>query len=258
MGFKKFLIKLYLSPFLPKDRVNFYQEIIRNAEWEAVKSFITPNSKFLDVGCGAGFTLMKARDELDCEVRGIDPFPGAHGVHRSNSSSVEIPMDKGVSENLPYGNESFDIVFSSHVLEHVSDADQSLSEMRRVMKKNGMLIIGMPTAAMAWISMFTQILFTTHIRWYNFFTKPFFSSVSSRFKFLFLPESHSAEGKTILHDVTNYRVKKWRDLLVPKFKIEHTILPALYSYPDFPQLFRLHKGGKYASSVFFICSKKES
>ena len=182
---KKTLRRIYLWPLLSADRVNYFQEKIRRAEWEAVKPFIRPKSKFLDVGCGAGYNMKSAKEELHCEVTGIDPEPGAHGVGR-NSFSAEntFPIDTGLSEHLPYENERFDVVFCSHVLEHVTDIPQTLREMERVMKPDGTLIIGMPTATMGWIALFSQVLFTTHIRWFNFFSRTSDREMNSMFLFL--------------------------------------------------------------------------
>ncbi|MBS1656813.1 MAG: class I SAM-dependent methyltransferase [Bacteroidetes bacterium] len=253
MGLKKFLQKIYLWPLLPPERVNFYQEKIRRAEWEAVKPFIKPHSSFLDVGCGAGYNLRAAAEELHCAIQGIDPQPGAHGVGRYSSESlVSLPVDQGVAEKLPYADEQFDVVFSSHVLEHVNSIPQSLYEMKRVLKEDGTLIIGMPTSAMALTGMITQIVLTTHMRWYEFLRQPSFSKM----KFLFLPHSHSKEDRTVLYDVINYTAAKWESHLSDLFVIRQRIFPALYPYPDFRQPFNLKKLKNTGSSVFFICSKK--
>jgi len=256
MGFKKLLQRIYLWPLLPPERVDFYQSKIRRAEWEAVKPFIKKNSTFLDVGCGAGYNLKAAATELNCIVQGIDPEPGAHGVGRYSASSVDqLPIDQGFAEKLPYESERFEVVFSSHVLEHVNSIPQSLSEMKRVMKNDGTLIIGMPSATMGWIGLFSQMLFTTHMRWYNFFMHPFVKTPKTKFKFLFLPPSHSEENKTALYDISHYKAKTWAKHIQSVFVIHQVLLPALYPYPDFRQLFTLRKSTRFGSSVFFICSK---
>ena len=91
---------------------------------------------------------MRASQDLNCEVEGIDADPGSHGVGRFMKNLVKtVPIKQGFAEKLPYANETFDVVYSSHVLEHVIDETKSLAEMRRVLKKDGTLIIGMPTAS---------------------------------------------------------------------------------------------------------------
>ena len=56
---------------------------------------------------------------------------------------------KGVDYNvdlqaLPFANESFDIVFASHVLEHIPDDEKAISEIRRILRKNGVAILPVP------------------------------------------------------------------------------------------------------------------
>lgn len=46
--------------------------------------------------------------------------------------------------NLPFENESFDIVFCNHVLEHIIDDEKAMSELYRVMKKGGFGIFQVP------------------------------------------------------------------------------------------------------------------
>ena len=95
----------------------------------------------------------------------IDPSPGEHGVGRYNKSDInKIEILKGFSEKLPFKNKSFDVIFCSHVLEHVKSEEKSLDEMNRVLKDDGKLIIGMPTASMTIISCFSQFIFTSHIK----------------------------------------------------------------------------------------------
>ncbi|EKP0309779.1 methyltransferase domain-containing protein [Aeromonas veronii] len=47
-------------------------------------------------------------------------------------------------QSLPFANETYDIIFASHVLEHISDDRKSLSEIRRILKPNGIAILPVP------------------------------------------------------------------------------------------------------------------
>jgi ubiquinone/menaquinone biosynthesis C-methylase UbiE len=257
MSVKSALLKVYYLPFLSKEKANINQKKIRDEEWNAIKSYIPVNSKFLDVGCGAGYAMKKATEEFNCNCRGIDPDPGAHGVGRYEENFFSgMDITKATAENIPFNDESFDVVYSSHVLEHVTDEVKSLEEMKRVLKSNGTLIIGMPTAAMAWINFITALLFTTHMRFVNFFLSPFITTGKTKFINLLIPESHSApRAKTIFYDLSHYRVSNWNRIVSGIFKIERTFLPALYPYPEYRQLFGMRKDSKFSSSVFFICKK---
>jgi len=256
--FKKKLLDLYTFTILSKEKENHYQKIARDEEWKEIKKFIPKNIHFIDVGCGAGYYLEKAKNELECTVVGIDPEPGNHGVNRYNSAYYdELNIRKGSAESIEFENNSFDVVFSSHVLEHVSDIDKSLSEMKRVAKDEATIVIGVPTSTMAFISLYTQILFTSHIRFVNFFFKPFIKTARINFNQVFFGYSHSyPENKTTLYDIKHYKTNVWKSYIEKYFTIDTTIFPALYPYPNYLQIFKMKKRKNKGSSVFFICRKK--
>lgn len=256
MGLKSALLKLYNFPFLSKEKVDKNQQIIRDTEWNAIKPFIPAGSRFLDVGCGTGYSMMKAK-ELNCTCYGIDPDPGRHGVGRyKDDTSTDLIIVKGNAEKLPYTDNEFDVVYCSHVLEHVDDEQQSLKEIRRVLKPGGTLIIGMPTAQMAFIHLITELLFTSHMRFVNFFFSPFINTAETQFIHVFIPKSHSyPRANTVLYDLKHYQIKNWKKIVSSVMNVDQTIFPALYPYPEFLQLFKLRKSDRYTSSVFFICRK---
>lgn len=251
--------KFIYSTMSSKDKVEQYQQIIRDAEWGSIANNIPRKSKFLDVGCGAGYSLMKASLDLNCEVEGIDVDPGSHGVGRFIKDMVKtVPIKKGYAENLPYENESFDVVYSSHVLEHVNNEAKSLAEMKRVLKKDGVLIIGMPTASMAILNYISQMIFTTHIKIYELFRNIFSKNALNNFIKIFRINSHSyPRAKSIWYDFFHYRTQNWSNIIRKEFNIKKIIRPCFYPYPDYPQIFKIHKNLFFSSSVFFISKKKK-
>lgn len=254
---KKFLLSIYTWPLLSKQKANNYQMIARNKEWESIQNFIKTKGEFLDVGCGAGYSMKRASNDCECNVYGIDPDPGGHGVGREGSNfDVGIEnIQEGVSENIPFDSSSFDVVYSSHVLEHVESEEKSLQEMKRVLKDDGVLIIGVPTATMAYINWFTQALFTTHIKVFSILFQKLINTGKYRWWEVFVPVSHSFPDRSLLYDVRHYKIKNWEKTISKEFTIKQTILPALYPYPEYRQFFKLRKFRKYSSSVFFICTK---
>lgn len=246
------------STLSSKEKIENYQQIIRDSEWDILKNYFRKECNFIDVGCGAGYTLKKAAEDLQCKGIGIDPEPGAHGVGRYSDSKSDSPeIIQGNAENIPFDDQAFELVFSSHVLEHVNDEQKSLQEMKRVLKDDGVLIIGMPTALMSWISLISNFVFTTHIRIYNFIRHLFTQDVFKHFLQIFYIQSHSyPRAKTIFYDLVHYRVRNWKKIVSKEFEILEVIEPCLYPYPDFPQWFKLRKSRLGSSSVFFVCKKK--
>jgi ubiquinone/menaquinone biosynthesis C-methylase UbiE len=250
--------KLIYKTISSKEKVEKFQQEIRDAEWDFLINEIPSNAHFLDVGCGAGYAMARAFEDKKCNVFGIDPEPGAHGVGRYLKELVSVSnIEKGFAENLPFENQKFDVVFSSHVLEHVEDEILSLQEMKRVLKTNGILIIGMPTASMAWIHLFSTVVFTTHIKVYELFRNILSKNFFNNFIRIFRVKSHSyPRANSVWYDINHYQVKNWKKTVEKEFVIEKTILPCLYPYPDYPQFFKLHRSKLGSSSVFFVCRKK--
>ncbi|CTQ48941.1 bifunctional 2-polyprenyl-6-hydroxyphenol methylase/3-demethylubiquinol 3-O-methyltransferase UbiG [Jannaschia donghaensis] len=92
----------------------------------------------LDIGCAGGF-LAEALDDRGAQVTGIDPAKGAIAAARAHAEQGgrDIRYDTGVGEHLPYDDAAFDAVACVDVLEHVSDLDQVLAEVARVLKPGG-------------------------------------------------------------------------------------------------------------------------
>lgn len=50
-------------------------------------------------------------------------------------------------QKLPFRSETYDFIFASHVLEHIPDDKKALSEIRRILKPNGMAVLPVPLIA---------------------------------------------------------------------------------------------------------------
>ena len=89
----------------------------------------------LDVGCGER-PYMLIYDELVKKSIGIDIPNSLHSL-----DPTVIPTK---AEALPFGENIFDVVLCTEVLEHVDNFFKALSEIRRVMKSKGKLIFSVP------------------------------------------------------------------------------------------------------------------
>ena len=95
---------------------------------------MTGVSRVLELGAGDGVQTAALR-ELFSQVVPIDIAP-----------SGQVPgMVMADASKLPFADGYFDLVFSSNVLEHVSQLEESLNEMKRVLAPNGIMIHSMPT-----------------------------------------------------------------------------------------------------------------
>ncbi|MDM8557725.1 class I SAM-dependent methyltransferase [Candidatus Parabeggiatoa sp. HSG14] len=239
-------------PLANKEVFNIRQKKIRDLEWcyaeRCIRNYL-PGS-FLDVGCGTGYALSKAQ-KLGFSVTGTEPEIGMHGV--INSSNLNDLIIKAVAEDLPFENDKFDVVYSSHALEHFQDRKQGLKEINRILNKKGIAIIVVPTGTMAFVNFISQLMFTTHIRMGRFIVK---EPSLVNLKRIFLPQAHGSYAGSVLSETQDFSVKKWQKLISKYMDIQEVVLPSLYPYPDFPQFFPFIKSNKFSSSVIFIGKKK--
>lgn len=100
--------------------------------------------KILDAGCGTGQTLYFL-DQLGAEATGmdIDPRMIKKAQKRMQHSSVELVT--GDIEALPFHQQTFDYILSESVIAF-TNTEKSLSELRRVLKPNGILLLTEMTA----------------------------------------------------------------------------------------------------------------
>jgi SAM-dependent methyltransferase len=97
--------------------------------------------KVLDIGCSAGFIA----DELrlaGADVIGLDiDEPGLEKAKQRFGEHVEFIPAPGDAIPLPPG--SVDIVVFNHIYEHVPDPDAVIAEIRRVLKDDGVVYLGL-------------------------------------------------------------------------------------------------------------------
>ncbi len=115
-------------------------------------SLLDGGEKLLDVGCGSGSLMFKARDRFK-EVYGIDISPSR--IKEAQKSAI---MKFGESNNLRFllcninekidlPDEMFDTVTAIAVIEHVFDPYFVISEINRVLKQGGLFIVEVPNIA---------------------------------------------------------------------------------------------------------------
>jgi ubiquinone/menaquinone biosynthesis C-methylase UbiE len=92
--------------------------------------------RVLDVGCGPGAFTSVAVVRLGLEaVSAVDPVP--HFVEENRSRHPGLDVRQAPAEQIPYGDGEFDIAASQLVFHFLSDAEQSVREMSRVVRVGG-------------------------------------------------------------------------------------------------------------------------
>jgi 2-polyprenyl-6-hydroxyphenyl methylase/3-demethylubiquinone-9 3-methyltransferase len=103
---------------------------------------IEPNGKrVLDIGCGGGI-LAEEFAGVGYQVTGIDPSEPSLEAAREHARKVglDIEYEVGIGEDIPFDNETFDLVYACDVLEHVNDLEKVIEETARVLKPDGIYL----------------------------------------------------------------------------------------------------------------------
>ncbi len=101
--------------------------------------------RILDVGCGTGGNL-EMLSEFG-EVEGVDVSDEAVEFCRARGVA---PVTQAGAEDLPYDDESFDLVTGFDVIEHLDDDVAGLREMHRVLRPGGRVLLIVPAFMWLW------------------------------------------------------------------------------------------------------------
>jgi ubiquinone/menaquinone biosynthesis C-methylase UbiE len=129
------------------------------ASWrlrQSLKAFAQINSgKILEVGCGAG-QFIRA-------IKNIKPKVKAHGsdisleaIKSAKEISSDVIYQVSEKNNLPYPDNYFDGVVVFDVLEHVKNPEKILSEIRRVLRPEGIFYCFTPCEG-GWTSLWNLL-----------------------------------------------------------------------------------------------------
>lgn len=94
--------------------------------------------RLLDAGCGTGHHMAELR-KRGYEVAGVDASKEMLKYARENNPDSEI-LEADVEE-IPFPDESFDIILSVEVLRHLPRSAKTISEMARLLKPGGYCLV---------------------------------------------------------------------------------------------------------------------
>ena len=112
-------------------------------EWISEHYRIQPGMKALELGCGTGVSWKDARRWLpdDATLLLTDFSEGMLEIARANvPAQPNIAFAQVDIQQIPYENDSFDLVIANAMLYHVPDLGKAISEVARVLKPDGRFI----------------------------------------------------------------------------------------------------------------------
>ncbi len=136
---KKKAVSQYLNIRYAEDRRPFTAYPLKLCSY-LTNQYIQPYhyKNLLDLGCGRG-DFLHAFAQCGLEVQGLDNTSTDKNIFPETIISSEIE-----ATTLPFKENTFDVVFSKSVIEHIHNTDVFLSEIYRILKPSGMCILMTP------------------------------------------------------------------------------------------------------------------
>lgn len=135
-----------------------FLHVLREYEYKKIVKRFLLDARILEIGGGTGYQAKRLTED-GFIVDSID-------IPNSNyAGQLEFPVQPYDGRNIPFPDDSFDVIFSSNVLEHVLDLPYLQAEMKRVLKPGGYCVHLMPTG--------TWRLWTNVAHYTEFFQKLF-------------------------------------------------------------------------------------
>ncbi len=102
------------------------------------------NKSVLDIACGTGYGLGFLKSKAK-RVTGVDvDIEAAREARNECDEKAAVLLGDGL--NLPFTDESFNVITSFETLEHLHERPRFLSELKRVLKNDGVLLLSTPNA----------------------------------------------------------------------------------------------------------------
>ena len=113
------------------------------------------NAKLLDCGCWNGINTKKLGGMIGAKyLYGIEIVRAK--AAQASKQGVKVKMGN-LNEKIPYNDNFFDVIVANHVIEHLVNVRLFVSELYRILKKDGYLIIATPNLA-SWHNVFALLI----------------------------------------------------------------------------------------------------
>jgi len=129
----------YYEPFVSyvyKKRLKLCLNLIKDKRFDTI----------LDVGCGSGIFFLTLKN-ISHKLCGLDEHKFPKEVSGSlKKLGVQANLVSADLRKMPYENEKFDAIISISTYEHIQneDLDTAMEELNRVLKREGIIYIGVP------------------------------------------------------------------------------------------------------------------
>lgn len=141
-----------------------------------INRFLLKGKKVLEIGCGRG-DVSNGFYKLGVDLHAVDIDDYSKKFLDSDIKFEKCNLEK---ENLPFKNNTFDLVYSKSVLEHIVNPENFFKEIKRVLKKDGLIVIYTPDWETQYKNFFDDV---THVKPY---TTESLKQIHLKYEFRFL------------------------------------------------------------------------
>ena len=123
---------------------DYVLNLIHTKAYEQASLFAN-NKVVLDIGCNVGYGC-NIISEFSNEVVGVDVSRNAISIAKSHYSKPRVKFKLVDGKSLPFKDSKFELILSFQVIEHIVDYKRYISEIKRVLSPNGLVIFTTPNA----------------------------------------------------------------------------------------------------------------
>ena len=115
--------------------------LLTNLEFLAQTDLLKPEDRILEIGCGIG-TVVYELSKKGHDIIGIDI--SGEAIEYGRKKYDDIRLEVQAAETLPYEDESFEVVLSFDLFEHIGAIDKHICEVKRVLRPGGYYLFQTP------------------------------------------------------------------------------------------------------------------
>ncbi len=99
-------------------------------------------NRILEIGCGNGRDIKHIIGDRNI-IFGIDISESAYYAQRRYEQAGNVCIIRCDVNNLPFASDTFDLIYSDHVLQHIDNLENCFNEVKRVIRKSGKFIFNL-------------------------------------------------------------------------------------------------------------------
>lgn len=132
--------------------------------WEILEKHIKQGSKIIDLGCGPGtLAYFVKTNNIGVEVTSVDLNERWVSVGKEKGIDViQLDIEKSLIVDL---GSDFDLVYSSHVLEHVKEPKETLLNWLQLLKSGGLMFLEVPDESTMFVE--SEVSKLEHLSYFN-------------------------------------------------------------------------------------------